>query len=389
MSGTLASQPLQPNTTSSSPTASSSTQQGQPQRDPSQGGHTVNGKTEKLLTGDVEAKVRAAALAKVQGTVERVETNVDSSAPYEAHIVKSDGTEVEVQVNSDYTVAAVNAMRHALSADPRAAHGPTLVTDASRRGRLGASPTADPGDELLHGDAVATTVIGGRWADARGAPSGPLPRRISRCGAVTAPCGAPRPSSSCAGLERPKASASCEPSRAVGCMHPCATCRDGRMSLCMSRRGWRVPILLGLVVGALCCRSDPAGAVPHPHATARHRRTVGVTPRWHSALVPGQGVTGFIADDHPLRPGLQGPIPRATRTTGFTPKNESFAGIIHGTPTGGGANLSLYCIDINTHTYGRIGYGLGTWDAADCPQCGLRGPAAQQVLPQHRRTRRR
>jgi hypothetical protein len=100
-------------TTSSSPAASSSgTQQAQPQRDPSKGGHTANGKTEKLLTGDVEAKVRAAALAKVPGTVERVETNVDSSAPYEAHVVKADGTAVEVQVNSDYTVAAVNAMGH-------------------------------------------------------------------------------------------------------------------------------------------------------------------------------------------------------------------------------------------------------------------------------------
>ena len=74
------------------------------------GRHTFNGKTEKALTGDVVAKVRAAALAKVSGTVERVETNVDSSAPYEAHITKADGTEVEVQVNSDYTVAAVNAM---------------------------------------------------------------------------------------------------------------------------------------------------------------------------------------------------------------------------------------------------------------------------------------
>jgi len=73
-------------------------------------GHTVNGKTEKALTGDVAAKVKAAALAKVAGTVERVETNVDGSAPYEAHITKSDGTSVEVQVNSDYTVAAVNTM---------------------------------------------------------------------------------------------------------------------------------------------------------------------------------------------------------------------------------------------------------------------------------------
>jgi uncharacterized membrane protein YkoI len=93
---------------SSSPTPSANQQQ--PPRDPSQGGHTFNGKTEKLLSGDVAAKVREAALAKVSGTVERVETNVDSSAPYEAHIRKSDGTEVEVTLNSDYSVAAVNEM---------------------------------------------------------------------------------------------------------------------------------------------------------------------------------------------------------------------------------------------------------------------------------------
>jgi uncharacterized membrane protein YkoI len=90
--------------------AASSAAASQQQHDPSKGGHTVNGKTETLLTGDVAAKVKAAALAKVPGTVERVETNVDSSAPYEAHIVKSDGTQVEVQVSSDYTVSAVNAM---------------------------------------------------------------------------------------------------------------------------------------------------------------------------------------------------------------------------------------------------------------------------------------
>ena len=74
------------------------------------GRHSVNGKTEAALTGETAAKVQAAALAKVPGTVERVETNVDSSAPYEAHITKADGTQVEVQVNSDYTVAAVNTM---------------------------------------------------------------------------------------------------------------------------------------------------------------------------------------------------------------------------------------------------------------------------------------
>jgi uncharacterized membrane protein YkoI len=96
--------------TSSTPAASTTGTATQPKHDPSKGGHTANGKTETLLTGDTAAKVKAAALAKVPGTVERVETNVDSSAPYEAHIVKSDGSEVEVQVNSDYSVAAVNAM---------------------------------------------------------------------------------------------------------------------------------------------------------------------------------------------------------------------------------------------------------------------------------------
>jgi uncharacterized membrane protein YkoI len=98
-------------TSSTAATAPPTAQQGAPKTfDPSKGGHTFNGRTEKLLSGDVASKVRAAALAKVPGTVERVETNVDSSAPYEAHIRKADGTEVEVQVSSDYTVTAVNEM---------------------------------------------------------------------------------------------------------------------------------------------------------------------------------------------------------------------------------------------------------------------------------------
>jgi len=95
---------------SSTTTVPSTSKAAPPARDPSQAGHTVGGRTETLLSGDTASKVRAAALAKVSGTVERVETNVDSSAPYEAHIRKADGTEVEVQVNRDFTVAAVNAM---------------------------------------------------------------------------------------------------------------------------------------------------------------------------------------------------------------------------------------------------------------------------------------
>lgn len=79
-----------------SSTTSARTQPGHPPRDHRMARHQVNGKTETLLTGDIAAKVKAAALAKVSGTVERVETNVDNSTPYEAHITKSDGTEVEV-----------------------------------------------------------------------------------------------------------------------------------------------------------------------------------------------------------------------------------------------------------------------------------------------------
>ena len=72
---------------------------------------SANGKTEVLLTGSTAAKVKAAALKKVPGgTVERVETDVDHGSPYEAHVTKSDGTQVEVLVNNDFQVTAVNTM---------------------------------------------------------------------------------------------------------------------------------------------------------------------------------------------------------------------------------------------------------------------------------------
>jgi uncharacterized membrane protein YkoI len=98
---------------SNSSTASSSSTSQSPaaQRDPSQGGHRANGKTESLLTGDTAAKVEAAALAEVPGaTVERVETDADHGSPYEAHVTKADGTQLEVLVDKDFKVMAVNTM---------------------------------------------------------------------------------------------------------------------------------------------------------------------------------------------------------------------------------------------------------------------------------------
>jgi hypothetical protein len=78
------------------------------------GGHVgANGKTEQALSADVAAKVRAAAKVKASGgTVERVETDVDHGSPYEAHMRKADGTELNVLVNKDFQVTAVNAMPH-------------------------------------------------------------------------------------------------------------------------------------------------------------------------------------------------------------------------------------------------------------------------------------
>jgi uncharacterized membrane protein YkoI len=73
----------------------------------------ANGKQEKALSASVAAKVKAAALDKVPGgTVERVETDVDHGSPYEAHVRKSDGTQLEVLVNTSFEVTAVNTMAH-------------------------------------------------------------------------------------------------------------------------------------------------------------------------------------------------------------------------------------------------------------------------------------
>jgi uncharacterized membrane protein YkoI len=67
---------------------------------------------ETLLTGDAASKVSAAALAKVPGgTIERVETDADGNAKYEAHMTKADGSRVTVYVNADFEVVSVESGR--------------------------------------------------------------------------------------------------------------------------------------------------------------------------------------------------------------------------------------------------------------------------------------
>jgi uncharacterized membrane protein YkoI len=63
---------------------------------------------EEPLTGETATKVEQAALAETGGgTVERVETDADGHAAYEAHIVKDDGTRVTVYVNEQFDVVGV------------------------------------------------------------------------------------------------------------------------------------------------------------------------------------------------------------------------------------------------------------------------------------------
>jgi uncharacterized membrane protein YkoI len=67
---------------------------------------------ETALTGDTATKVKDAALAKTGGgTVERVETDGDGHAAYEAHVLKSDGTRVTVYVNKQFEVVGTESGR--------------------------------------------------------------------------------------------------------------------------------------------------------------------------------------------------------------------------------------------------------------------------------------
>ena len=77
---------------------------------PGQAGVPPQRPDETLLTGDAAAKVRAAALAKVSGgTIERVETDADGNAAYEAHMTRSDGSRVTVYVNKSFEVVGTEA----------------------------------------------------------------------------------------------------------------------------------------------------------------------------------------------------------------------------------------------------------------------------------------
>jgi hypothetical protein len=124
-----------------------------------------------------------------------------------------------------------------------------------------------------------------------------------------------------------------------------------------------------VVVLVVLAAAGPAAAIPQPNPLGTERAGSNTDMRFES-VGPGHGVSGFIADPgNPFNP-VTDPYPPSNPTTGFTPQDEGFAGIIIGVPTDGSADLSLYCIDIRTLTYPGTGYELGTWDAANVPNVG-------------------
>jgi hypothetical protein len=149
----------------------------------------------------------------------------------------------------------------------------------------------------------------------------------------------------------------------------------------VGRRGWRAPVVLALALVSLLLQVASAGAVvregPHPTRAKVRGNTEMTVTGWS----PGQGVTGFIANpNNPFDPVRDG-YPASNPSTGFSPKDEGFAGVIHGTPTGGGPNLDLYCIDINTDTTVGIGYALGTWDASNVQNVGYVARILNEYYP--------
>ena len=75
------------------------------------GGHGGGNETE--LTGDAATKVKDAVLvANAGATVDRMETEGDGSAAYEAHITKTDGTHATVKLDANFTITATETGGH-------------------------------------------------------------------------------------------------------------------------------------------------------------------------------------------------------------------------------------------------------------------------------------
>ncbi len=107
---------------------------------------------------------------------------------------------------------------------------------------------------------------------------------------------------------------------------------------------------------------------------------------------PGRALNGFVPNaDNPFDPVDDG-YPVENPTSGFTRKDEGFAGILYGRPTygrptGSREQLKLYCIDLFAFTRAGIGYAYGTWDAVNVRNVGYVARVLNEYYPGYGRAR--
>ena len=118
--------------------------------------------TETPLTGDIAAKVKAAALAETGGgTVDRVETDADGNAAYEAHVTKTDGTEVTVYVNEQFAVVSTESGHgghHGRGDGDHGGHGAETALTGDTASKVQAAALASTGGGTV--DRVETDAEG-------------------------------------------------------------------------------------------------------------------------------------------------------------------------------------------------------------------------------------
>lgn len=137
--------------------------------------------------------------------------------------------------------------------------------------------------------------------------------------------------------------------------------------------GQRLALVLLLVCALLALDTGQArasfGTGPVAEATNASNTDLVIT-----SLGAGQGVSGFLPNAanpfDPVADGYPASNPSTGPGSGWSTANESFAGIIHAQPPGGGELLDLYCIDLSTGTNIGYGYALGTWEEANVPNVG-------------------
>ena len=138
--------------------------------------------------------------------------------------------------------------------------------------------------------------------------------------------------------------------------------------------GLAVVSLLALALAVIPAK--PAGAVVRGTLPKVVRSNTQLTL---SSTGNGQSVSGFLSNA-PL--DVTEGYPVADNDPAFTRQDESFAGVIIGTPTDGSPPVTLYCIDIRTDTFIGVGYQLGTWDEANVPNVGFVARLLNDYYPQ-------